>query len=320
MNMSKSRHVYGPVPSRRLGRSLGIDLVPFKTCTFDCVYCQLGRTTNLTLKRREYVLIEEVLAELEEKLALGDAPDYISLAGSGEPTLNSGIGSLIEKIKNLTNTPVAVLTNGSLLWMDEVRDALMAADLVIPSLDVGDEDLFRFVNRPHRELFFEGVVEGIAGFTARFPREVWLEVFLLAGVTGIRREAEKIAEQVRRIRPARVQLNTVHRPPVQDFALPLSSGQMEALRTLFPGKVEIISSPAETASSPPGARAPEQEEILALLSRRPCTFEDVAAGLGLNRLDVLKRLDQLLAAAQVKTVITEGRTFYAPVEPEKAAG
>ncbi len=154
MSSNDFKYLYGPVPSRRLGRSLGIDLVPFKTCTYDCIYCQLGRTTNKTMERRPYVPVKDILSELKIKLAIGGSPDYISIAGSGEPTLHSDIGELIGKIKEITKIPVAVLTNGSLLYLPEVRAALMQADLVIPSLDAGDEELFHYVNRPHADYFF----------------------------------------------------------------------------------------------------------------------------------------------------------------------
>ena len=142
--------VYGPVSSRRLGRSLGVDLVPFKTCTYDCIYCQLGHTNDQTTRRAGYVDQDWVLAELKMKLGHAPLPNYISLAGSGEPTLHAGIGELIVGIKRLTRVPVAVLTNGSLLWDPDVRKALMEADLVMPSLDAGDETTFQQVNRPHR--------------------------------------------------------------------------------------------------------------------------------------------------------------------------
>ena len=144
--------VYGPVQSRRLGRSLGIDLVPPKTCTYDWIYCQLGRTTNKTIQREEWTPLRNVLKELEAHLP--SEPDWITIAGSGEPTLHSGIGSLIKAAKAITDTRIAVLTNGSLLWLPEVRDALCGADLVIPSLDAGEERLFRHVNRPHRDITF----------------------------------------------------------------------------------------------------------------------------------------------------------------------
>ena len=310
MNSSRFRHIYGPVPSRRLGRSLGIDLVPFKTCTYDCVYCQLGRTTNKTIERKEYIAVEEVVTELELSLAAGNAPDYISLAGSGEPTLNSGIGDLIVKIRGLTDIPVTVLTNGSLLWMSEVQDALMEADLVLPSLDAGDEHLFRYVNRPHREISFERMVAGIAEFTKRFSGEVWLEVFLLGGVTGIPAEVEKIASIVRRIQPKRVQLNTVSRPPAEEFAFPLSTHQMLALKGFFPGEVDVISENKGAESHILVLSQARDVDILALIGRRPCTLNDIAVGLGLNPSEVAKSMKPLCDEGKVVEQRVGGRVYF----------
>ena len=313
------QYVYGPVPSRRLGRSLGIDLVPFKTCTYDCVYCQLGRTTNKTIERKEYVAVEEVLAELERKLAAGDVPDYISLAGSGEPTLNSGIGDLIGKIKGLTDIPVAVLTNGSLLWMSEVQDALMAADLVLPSLDAGDEHLFRYVNRPHGDISFERMVDGLAAFTKRFPGEVWLEVLLLAGVTGIPSEVKKIAALAERIGPARVQLNTVSRPPAEEFALPLSTDQMLALKGFFPGEVDIISEKRTGRCARLGLLRSQGRGHPGVAQQASLHLRDVASGLGIHVTEALKHLEALIAAGKVNTVVTGGRSFYTITGSEGAS-
>ena len=310
MNKAGFHHVYGPVPSRRLGRSLGIDLVPFKTCTYNCVYCQLGRTTNKTTERREYVAVDEILDELKRKLAIASAPDYITLAGSGEPTLNARIGDLIGKIKSLTHIPVAVLSNGSLLWMREVREALMEADLVLPSLDAGDERLFRYVNRPHREITFERLVDGLAEFTERFSKSVWLEVFLLARVTGTPAEVEKIAALAKRIQPERIQLNTVSRPPAEEFAIAVSAGQMEQLKEFFPGTVEVISESARNAS--PTSFSPEttDADILALLGRRPCTVQGVSAGLGVHTSEVIKRLQVLIQQGAVIPVRKDDVMFY----------
>ena len=164
------RHLYGPVPSRRLGRSLGVDLIPFKICTYDCVYCQLGRTTRKTMEREAYIAAGEVLAELENKLKEPDRPDYITLAGSGEPTLNADIGAVVSGIKQMTDIPVAVITNGSLLWMDEVRSALEPADLMMPSLDAGDEFLFKYVNRPCDGISFDQMANGLGAFTRSFTK------------------------------------------------------------------------------------------------------------------------------------------------------
>ena len=181
-----SNYIFGPVPSRRLGRSLGVDLVPFKTCTYDCIYCQLGRTTNKTIQRKEWVPLDDVVTELETKLS--SQPDYITLSGSGEPTLYSRTGELIDRIKAVTNVPVAVLTNGSLLWNQEVRARLMNADLVVPSLDAGDEAMFRAVNRPHEDISFERMLQGLIDFRHEFQGKYWLEVFLLAGHNAIAAE------------------------------------------------------------------------------------------------------------------------------------
>ena len=318
MSEDSFRYIYGPVSSRRLGRSLGIDLVPFKTCTYDCVYCQLGRTTNKTIERREYVHVAEILEELKRKLPRKDNPDYITIAGSGEPTLNSGIGDLIVGIKRIIRVPVAVLTNGSLLWMREVQGALMEADLVLPSLDIGDERLFRCVNRPHADISFERMVEGLASFTARFPGEVRLEVMLLAGVTGIPSEAEKIAALARRIRASRIQLNTVSRPPVEEFAFPLSTEQMNTLKGLFPGEVEIITEQESDSAQLAGFGEAKVEEVLALLRRRPSTPEDVAKGLGIHVAEALKLLESLVKVRRVATVIAVGKTFYRAAGPTES--
>lgn len=310
MNSSRFRYIHGPVPSRRLGRSLGVDLVPFKTCTYDCVYCQLGRTTCKTTERRDYVPIAEILLELEQKLTDGPAPDLVTLAGSGEPTLHSGIGDLLARIKRLTSIPVAVLTNGSLLWMREVQDALMEADLVLPSLDAGDERAFQRVNRPHPDLGFERMVDGIAEFRERFRKPVWLEVFLLAGVTGLAAEVEKIAAAAKRICPDRVQLNTVSRPPAEEFAHSVPAHQMAAFASLFDGKAEVICGERASESQPLASPAVTDRDILALLSRRPCTAQGVSAGLGMHIAETTKRLQSLLEREHLSTLRRNNTLFY----------
>jgi len=265
----------------------------------------------------EYIPIKEVLAEMEKKLADGNAPDYISLAGSGEPTLNAGIGDLILKIKALTDIPVAVLTNGSLLGKSEVQDALMAADLVLPSLDAGDEPLFRYVNRPHGDISFERMVEGIASFTKRFPGEVWLEVLLLAGVTGLPSEVKKIAALTDCIGPRRVQLNTVSRPPVEEFALPLSTDQMLALKDFFPREVEIISHGERSGAQVSAFSEAREADILALLRRRPCSSADVASGLGLHVNEAIKHLETLIKGGKVTIVVADRQNFYTVIDPQR---
>jgi wyosine [tRNA(Phe)-imidazoG37] synthetase (radical SAM superfamily) len=318
MSAAGLRHVYGPVPSRRLGRSLGVDLVPFKTCTYDCIYCQLGGTTDLTTARREYVPVDQILVQLEEKLRVGPAPDYVSLAGSGEPTLHARIGELIAGIKRLTPVPVAILTNGSLLGARDIQDALLEADLVLPSLDAGDADLFRLVNRPHAQIEFAAMVDGLVAFRERFAKPVWLEVMLLAGITGIRFEVEKIAALARRIRPDRVQVNTITRPPCEEFAYPVPPESMASFARLFGRGTGVVSEHrTRRAPLPPGAVT--DGDILALLSRRPCTAWGISEGLGLHLGEVTKRLDVLTDRRAVASVRKDGAVFFETVrgrEPE----
>lgn len=308
-------HVYGPVPSRRLGRSLGIDLVPYKTCTYDCIYCQLGRTTNKTVEWKEYTPFGDVLSEIECKLAAGPAPHYITLSGSGEPTLYSRLGELIRAIKQRTKIPLAVLTNGSLLWDAQVREALQEADLVMPSLDAGDERLFRYVNRPHPSISFEQMAQGIEEFRKGFSKDVWLEVFLLAGVTATEREVAKVARIARRIKPDRIQLNTVVRPPSDEYAYAVPREQMEQFLALFAGRAELIADFRDTRQRTDMPAT--DEDILGLLSRRPCTLRDIADGLGLYPSEVVKRINRLMKDKLVVAQSKDNRPFYKVINGEK---
>ena len=310
MNAGGFKYVYGPVPSRRLGRSLGVDLVPFKTCTYDCIYCQLGRTTDKTTLIGEYSPIEGILTEVRKKLALGPKPDFVTLSGSGEPTLHCRIGELIHGIKRLTPIPVAVLTNGSLLWSRCVQDALLEADLVLPSLDAGDERLFRYVNRPHSHIRFETMVRGLREFSERFNKPVWLEVFLLSGVTGVPAEVEKIAALARLIHPERVQLNSVARPPSEEFAYPVSRRELEAFALDFDPPAEVICEEARNDPQGQPSGAASDADILSVLNRRPCTALDIAEGLSMNVMEAAKRLITLCEHGAAVSVRRHDRVFY----------
>src|SRR4030043_2260187 len=198
--MKKYQYLYGPVPSRRLGRSLGIDLVPQKICTYDCIYCQIGKTTEKTLTRREYVPVKEIMEEVERFLKEGTASiDYLSLTGSGEPTLHSQIRSVIEGIKAITSIPVAVITNGSLLFEEEVRQDLLHADLVLPSLDAVSSEVFMRINRPRPGFSIAKVVEGLVEFRKIYKGQIWLEILFCKGVNNTPEELRKMKEVVERI-------------------------------------------------------------------------------------------------------------------------
>lgn len=300
--------VYGPVPSRRLGRSLGVDLVPFKTCTFDCAYCQLGRTTDLRVDRRVWVDPSAVLARVRERLAA--APDIITIAGSGEPTLHTGLGEVVRGIKAMTDIPLAVLTNGSLLGEAVVQHDLAEADIVIPSLDAPDEDLFRLVNRPHPSLRFADVVAGMVAFREAYRGRIWLEVMLLGGVTGMPSEVRRLAAVAATIRPDRIQLNTVVRPPAESFVSPVARPRLDEFAALFVPAADVVAPAVRTITG----LAVDRADVLALIAHRPCTVGDVAAGLGIHRSQAIKALAALTAEGSASHSIHDGRLFYAAAE------
>jgi wyosine [tRNA(Phe)-imidazoG37] synthetase (radical SAM superfamily) len=235
-------HLYGPVPSRRLGRSLGIDLVPHKICTYDCIYCQIGKTTEKTLARKEYVPVKEVMEEVKNFLEREvSSIDYLSLTGSGEPTLHSQIRSVIEEIKAIISIPVAVLTNGSLLYEEEVRQDLLRADIVLPSLDAVSPEVFMRINRPPPGFSIEKVIEGLVEFRKVYKGQIWLEILFCKGVNDRKKELLGMKKALDRIQPDFIHLNTVIRPPSEKWAVPLNQKEMEEIRAFFGEKAEIIS-------------------------------------------------------------------------------
>ena len=303
-----TRHVFGPVASRRLGRSLGIDVAPYKTCTFDCVYCQLGRTTCQTVEPQAWFAVDEILAEVRGALDTG--PDYVTIGGCGEPTLCADLGALIAGLKRLTSTPVAVLTNGSLLWRREVRAALAPADVVIPSLDAADVLVFQAVNRPHQSLSLEQGWQGLGQFRRGYPGECWLEVFLIDGPSTAEPHVRRLIEQVNRLGADRVQLNTATRPPAESWVVPVPPQRLAEIAQAFSPPAEVIAARHSSLVPPSGHVTPAG--VLQLLQRRPCTLEDIATGLTAHRNEVIKILDELTADGRIHTETLTGQTCFVP--------
>ena len=302
------KFIYGPVPSRRLGLSLGLDLVPYKVCSFDCIYCQLGRSRKKTVQRNEYIPPNDILENLTEALRTAGSPDFITLAGSGEPTLNSAIGKLITEIKKKTSIPVGVLTNGSLLSDSAVRKDLLEADLVLPSLDAADEETFIKINRPHENIRFFEVVEGLKTFREEFPGQIWLEVFLLRNVNTSDDQIEKFKHHIASIRPDKVQLNTAVRPPAEKEAIPLKYEELERFCSVFGKNTEVIAE--SKRSSAKSTDSLGTEEVLAVLSRRPCKLVDLAKGLGIQHNQILKVLDQLQKEGKIRSECQNNEQYY----------
>jgi len=302
------RYTFGPVPSRRLVRSLGIDPVPYKICSYDCIYCQLGRTTDKSIERREYYPVDDIIADCKDSLKDIQPPNYITLSGSGEPSLYSRMDELITGIKTVTNIPVAYLTNGSLLFEEEVLGPALKSDLIIPSLDAGDEETFLKINRPHEKITFKKMVDGLCSLKREYTGPVWLEVFLVDGISTPRRHIEELKVIIDRIAPDRIQLNTAVRGALEDYVRPVSSNTMLQVQQFFGSRCEIIAH--DPSKEEPREHKGKKEDILALLKRRPCTVEDIAFGMDIHFNEVIKHVQALSDRGLVSTKRFHGKTLY----------
>jgi wyosine [tRNA(Phe)-imidazoG37] synthetase (radical SAM superfamily) len=300
-------HLFGPVPSRRLGLSLGVDLVPPKTCTFDCLYCEVGRTTDLTQERRPY-RVAEIIQELQDYLENLPGPlDYVTMAGSGEPTLNLGLRKIIAAVKNLTTTPVALLTNGSLFHLPEVRDAVAEADVILPSLDAGREETFQRINRPHPALSLDLVVAGLKSLRREFAGQIWLEILVLKGINDHKEELTAIKGLLREISPDKVQLNTAVRPVAHKSAQALTQEEMEAVADFLGAGAEVVAAVRRVS---PERLEVKDRDLIDMLARRPMTAADLAQALGFPLAQVRQRLGRLSKSGLVRRDVHQDQDFY----------
>lgn len=238
------KYIYGPVKSRRLGLSLGVSLTPHKICTFDCVYCQLGPTTQKTTERKEYVKAEEVIGELKSWLVSNPAEasslDYISLSGAGEPTLNINIGAVVAQIKKITAVPVAVITNASLLSDASVRQAISGADLIVPSLDTVIPKAFQNLDRPETAVSLENIISGLVNLKKEFRGKIWLEVMLVRGLNDDLRYIKKLKEAIGPINPDKIHLNSPVRSACEPGVLAVGRKKLEESKYILGESCEII--------------------------------------------------------------------------------
>ena len=314
--MGNYKYLFGPVPSRRFGRSLGVDLTPYKTCSLDCVFCQLGRTSEKTITRQEYVPLEMVLFELEDWLKKDGRAEYISLSGSGEPTLHSRFGEVLEFINNKSTIPTAVLTNGTMLHLPEVRYAAALANVVKVSLSAWNQSSYGWVNRPHQQLQFDQLIEGQKTFRAQFKGQLWMEIFLVGGINSIPNDVRKIAAFAKEIGPDRIHLNTAVRPPAEDFATALTRERMEELIHLFHPTAEIITEFSAKHADPMQV---SQEEIFSMLKRRPCTANQIGKIFGMHFNEVSKYLGNLIRNNQIRTTCKNTSVYYAAINSKDNA-
>lgn len=305
----KYEYIFGPVPSRRLGVSLGVDLVKKKTCNLDCVYCECGRTEETTNERKSYVDKEKVMAEIKDYINGGNYLDYITFSGWGEPTLNSDIGDILKEIKKITDIKTAVITNGTLLWMKEVREALMISDVVMPSLDAVSKEVFEKINRPYKNLEIEKIKSGIIEFANEYKGELKLEIFIIDGINNEDSEIEKFKEIIKKIKPSIVQLNSLDRPAPESWVKKADSDILEKIKTALEyDKIEIISK-YKNRENIKNYNESSEKLILNMIEKRPCTVEDIVEITGISKAEVNKYIDILEKEKKTLTILGERGVF-----------
>lgn len=303
-----NRYLFGPVHSRRLGLSLGIDVVPLKTCTFNCIYCQLGHTTQQTLKRAAYVPSNEVMAELTAYLEHGGKADYLTFSGSGEPTLHSKLGEMIAQTRQMSKIPVALLTCGALLFDPQVRKDLLAADVVLPSLNSASAKTFQLINRPHGKLHLNEIFDGLRRFRREYRGQIWLEIMLVKGLNDNANEIAALRTAIAEIKPDKVHLNTVIRPPAETEAKSLTEAELRAIRNALGPPAEVIAE--YHAVSPAPAQGHFLNEIVELLERHPATLPEMAKYANMEHARIERMLASLVAAGHVTVYQHHNQTFY----------
>ncbi|NLB26810.1 MAG: radical SAM protein [Bacteroidales bacterium] len=308
------KYLFGPVPSRRLGMSLGVDLVPKKVCTLDCIYCEVGKTTKLTTRRMEYIPYKKITDEIDRYFISNPDPDYITFSGYGEPTLNSGLGKIMKYIKEKkTGIPLAVLTNGTLFDLPEVRKELLPADLVLPSLDAASQNVFNKINRPYPELNVNDHINCLIEFRKEFKGTIWLEIFILPGYNDPAEELDNLKEAVLKINPDKIQLNTLDRPGTVEG---LSGASFDELQQIIDywkfENIEIIAK-APSRKLQKSYRKDIEDAITGTIERRPCTADDLAQITGTHINEINKYLEILESEKKIEHKREKRGIFYYPV-------
>ncbi|MGH4141049.1 radical SAM protein [Clostridium sp.] len=290
--MNKLKFVYGIVPSRRLGESLGVSPIPKKTCNYSCIYCQLGRTNKLSNKRMEFFDVSDIIAELKIYLGNGSDFDVVTIVGEGEPTLYSKLGELICKIKELTSKPVVVITNGALLYDKMVQKELSQADIILPSLDAYDEETFKRINRPHGELNFMTCYNGLVDFSNTYKGELWLEIMLIEGINDDKNSLLKFKSLIEKIKYNRLYINTPVRPPAEEYVKAINSESMNKA-------IEILGGISIDNLVSVGFKSEIQDDyeaILNIIRRHPMNQFEITSFLNSRKCidvsDVIERLNE----------------------------
>ena len=303
-----SKYTYGPVPSRRLGFSLGIDIIPHKNCSFDCIYCQLGKTSNKTLLRKEYTPVQDVLEEVRYVLKKRQHIDYLTFSGSGEPTLHNGLGYLIKELQKITKVPIAVLTNGSLIFMPDVQKDLVNANVVLPTLCAVNQKTFSRIHRNHTNLNVTAIIDGLIRFREMCEGQIWLELMLIKGINDQPDQIKQMKLVMEKIKPDKIHLNTVVRPPSEEYAYPVTADALRRIKGVLGKRCEIIADFKMPVESP--YRTEYLQNILSIIERRPVTVDDLVSITGLHANEILKYIERLLEQGKILLSEHEHKKYY----------
>ncbi|MCD4795821.1 MAG: radical SAM protein [Candidatus Cloacimonetes bacterium] len=307
----KYKHLFGPVPSRRLGISLGVDLVPHKVCSLNCVYCEVGRTTNLTIERKEYVPLQDILDEIKHYLDQEPELDYITFSGAGEPLLHNGIGKVISFIKdNYPRYKLALLTNSTLLYDEKVRTEIMNIDLLLPSLDAVSDKAFKKINRPNPNLDNKKIIEGLIKFSEIFSGKIWLEVFIVRKLNDTESELKLLKKAIEKISPDQVQLNALDRPGTESWIEPVSESRMKEIADYFKPLPVTIIAKFQSRNKIRSYHKNIEEQIIETIKRRPCTDQDLSEMLGIHINEINKYLSELLHEGMITSEQQKRGTFF----------
>lgn len=289
------KYIFGPVPSRRLGMSLGIDLIPGKICSLDCIYCEVGETTTLTLKKNTEISADDVIKEIIAFFKENPKPDYITITGSGEPTLSECIKQVIQFIKKTYHDlKVAVITNGTLFYNRRARLSVLDADIVLPSLDAATDEVFSLINRPVKNYSINKYINGLIEFRNAFSGKIYLEVFIVPGMNDSENELTALRNAISLIRPDKIQLNTLDRPGVVSTIKGADLNRLMAIADFMDlDGIEIISSVKSTNASR-GSKKYIIAKILEITSRRPCTIDDFLIIVDVNFNELSEQLNKMV--------------------------
>jgi len=302
-------YIFGPVPSRRLGLSLGVDLIAgTKTCNNDCIYCELGRTMRLVNERKVFVETDKVLAEIKEFFEKGGETDYITFSGSGEPTLALNLGEAIEGVRKISDKKIALITNSILLYDPQVRAEAAKADLAMPSLDAGSEAVFKKLNRPHKSVGFKASVEGLIKFSKEFKGELLLEVLIVKGFNESDSEVLKIKEIIDRMENIKaIQVNTVVRSRAEKFAEPVDNSKLIHVKKLLGEKAGVI---GEYSGKTSTGVDDLKESVLEAVKRRPMTINDLSFAYKAPKSQITILVEKFVSAGYIEKDEFDGKVFY----------